>query len=50
LQVLIEERRTAHRDRWNTKRAAETFKVGDVVKSYVQVQSNADTGTVKKLS
>ena len=50
LQVLIEENRTAHRDRWNTKRSAKTFKVGDVVKVHVQVQSNAATGTVQKLS
>ena len=25
LQVLIEERRTSHHNRWNTKRAANTF-------------------------
>ena len=50
LQILIEERRTAHRDRWNSKRAAKQFKVGDVVKAHVQVQSNSSNGDVKKLS
>ena len=37
LQALIEERRTAHRTRWNENRAAKTFEVVDVVKAYVQV-------------
>ena len=50
LQVLIEERRTAHRLRWNTDRAAKLFKVGDVVKAHVQVNSKAATGDDKKLS
>ena len=50
LQVLIEERRTTHRTRWNNDRAAKEFKVGDVVKAHVQVQSNASRGEVKKLT
>ena len=50
LQVLIEERRTAHMTRWDTDRAAKEFKVGDVVKAHVQVQSNASRGEVKKLT
>ena len=49
LQILIEKRRTAHRDRWNNKRAAKPFKVGDVVKAHVQVQSNFSKGDVTKL-
>ena len=50
LRVLVEERRTAHRNRWNTKRAAKTFQIGDVIKAHVQAQSNTTTGTVHKLS
>ena len=50
LQVLIEERRSAHRSRWNTDRAAKVFQVGGVVKAHVQVQSNAATSAVKKVS
>ena len=50
LQVLIEERRTAHRLQWNTDCAAKLFKVGDVVKAHVQVNSKAATGDVKKIS
>ena len=41
LQVLIEERRTAHCDRWNNKRIAKQFVVGDIVKARVQVQLNS---------
>ena len=50
LQVLIKERRTAYRTRWNENRAAKEFKVGDVVKAHIQVRSNSITGVVKKLS
>jgi hypothetical protein len=50
LQTLIEERRTAHRDRWNKSRVPQEFKVGDVVKVHIQVQSKAASGEVKKLS
>ena len=50
LQVLVEEWRTAHRTRHNSQRAAKIFKVGDVVKAHVQVNSNAAKGVVGKLS
>ena len=50
LQVLIEERRAAHRVRWNKNRIEQIFQVGNVVKVHVQVQSNSTTGVVKKLS
>ena len=53
VQILVEERRLAHVDRHNnsiSKSSQPPFKVGDVVKAHVQVQSNATTGTVKKLS
>ena len=50
LQVLIDERRQAHRDRHNKGKALCTLKVGDVVKAHVQVQSRADTGIVGKLA
>ena len=51
LQVLIEERRTAHRDlKKKTKEKKEySLKVGNVVKVHVQVQSRADTCIVGKL-
>ena len=48
--MLIEERRTAHRDRWNSNRASKTFHIGDVVKAHVQVNSNLNKGVVGKLS
>ena len=50
LQVLIEERQTAHCSRWNKDRAVKMFQIGDVVKAHVQVQFNSSTGAVKKLS
>ena len=50
LQVLIEERRDSHRERANTDKLPSAFKVGDVVKAHVQVQSKSETGVVKKLS
>ena len=46
----MEERRTAHRTRHNTNRAAKLFQVGDVVKAHVQVHSNSSKGIVGKLS
>ena len=49
-QVLVEERRTAHRERYNSQRAAKSFRVGDVVKAHVQVHYNATTDIVGKLS
>ena len=50
LQVLVEERLTAHCTRWNDQRAAKSFKIGDVVKAHVQVHSQSSKGEVKKLS
>ena len=50
LQILIEERRTAHRDRHNQQCKTAPFKVGDVVKAHVQVQSKSSIGQVGKLS
>ena len=50
LQVLIEDFRTLHKIRWNENCVKELFQVGDVVKAHVQVQSNAETGTVKENS
>ena len=50
LQILLEERRTAHRERHNKDRVAVKFNVGDVVKAHVQVQSKLSTGEVGKLS
>ena len=50
LQILIEERRTAHRERHNQdKPLLPAFKVGDAVKAHIQVQSNQSTGQVGKL-
>ena len=48
-KVLIEERQSAHRICWNQDRAAKLFKVGDVVKAHVQVQSQSVTGDVKNV-
>ena len=50
LQVLIDDRRSAHRLRHNEGKLPCALKVGDVVKAHVQVQSNADNGVVGKLS
>ena len=51
LQILIEERRSAHCERHNQgKSQSPAFKVGDAVKAHVQVQSNQSTGQVGKLS
>ena len=49
LQIIILERITAHLERWNKVIQQQNFKVGDVVKSHIQVQSKAKTGEVKKL-
>ena len=40
LQILLEEHRTAHRERYNKDKIAIKFNIGDVVKDHVQVQSN----------
>ena len=50
LQVLIKKRRTVQRTRWNENRSVKEFKVGDVVNTHIQVQFNANTWAVKKLS
>ena len=51
LQILIEERRDSHHQRHNDKVSSlVVFEVGDVVKAHVQVQSQAATGQVGKLS
>ena len=34
---------------WTTSKQQQNFKVGDVVKSHIQVQSKVETGLVKKL-
>ena len=50
LQILIEGRKTAHCNRWNSQRAAKSFHVGDVVKARVQAQSKSEKGILGKLS
>ena len=53
VQILVEERRLAHNQRNNAKASkapGPQFKVGDVVKAHVQVNSQAKDGKVKKLS
>ena len=50
VQVPVEELREAHRQRWNKGKIQPTFKIINFVKAYVQLQSNADQGEVKKLS
>lgn len=50
LQILIEERRTAHRDRQNKGKIQCSLKVGDIDKAHVQVQSRADSRIVGKLA
>jgi hypothetical protein len=50
LWLLTEDCRAAHRARINDIRHAVTYAIGDLVMARVQVQSNASTGTVAKLS
>ena len=50
LQILLEERRAAHRDRWNKDKVLIKYSKGDVVKAHVQVQSKLATGEVGKIS
>ena len=50
LQILIDERRSAHSERWNKNREAYKFNKGDVTKAHLQVQSKLDNGDVDKLS
>jgi len=50
VQILVEEQRQPHQDRHNKNKTPAAFKVGDIVKAHVQVQSNASKGQVGKLS
>ncbi len=50
IQVLADERRQAHRDRLNENVTPHPFKIGDAVTARVVVQSQAQHGTVQKLS
>ena len=50
LQLIVEERRTAHRKHWNNGKEPQLFLVVDVVKAHVQFQSKYDTVEVKKMS
>ena len=50
LQILIEEIRTAHRKHWKKLKQQQTFKVVDVVKDHIRLQSKEETGEVKNLS
>ena len=50
LKLLVEERRAAHAERINESRQPVEYQVGDLVLARVQVQSNAATGTVAKLT
>lgn len=50
VQILVEERRQSHQDRHNKDKTQPSFKIGDIVKAHVQVQSKAAKGQVGKLS
>lgn len=51
LQILIEDRREAHRNRVNASKSTSChLKIGNIIKAHVQVQSNFEKGEVKKLS
>ena len=51
LQVLVDKRHMRHQQRhYSTITATTSFKVGDIVKSHVQVQSKSKSGTVKTIS
>ncbi len=50
LRLLTEERRAIHRERANASRSPLAFAVGDLVMARVQVNSDATTGVVAKLS
>ena len=50
LRLLTEERRAIHRERANESRSPTTYAVGDLVMARVQVNSDAASGTVAKLS
>ena len=44
------ERRQSNQEHYNKDKVPATFKVGDIVKVHVQVQSNTSKGQVSKLS
>jgi hypothetical protein len=50
LRLLTEERRATHRERANESRSPITYAIGDLVMAKVQVNSDASSGTVAKLS
>ena len=50
LQILLEERRLAHKERWTKDKVSYTFEKGYVVRAHLQVQSRLDSGEVGKLS
>ena len=50
LQILIQDRRVAHRNQHNKDKLVCNFKVDDVVKAHVQVKYTAKKGVVSKLS
>jgi hypothetical protein len=50
LRTLTEERRSIHRERANAARNPVAFQIGDLVMARVQVNSNAASGVVAKLS
>ena len=49
LRFLLDDRRSAHRERVNASRTASSFRVGDFVTARVQQQSNRALGRVQKL-
>eukprot|EP00978_Attheya_sp_CCMP212_P008208 scaffold19187_cov69-Attheya_sp.AAC.2 len=50
IRILLEDRRTVHRERVNEGRHIVLYKIGDTVMARVQVASNATAGTVGKLT
>jgi len=50
LKLLVEDRRIAHAERINASRDPVTYKIGALVLARVQVQSNATSGIVSKLT
>ena len=50
LKVLIEEMRSTHRKSCKKINQQQVFKVGDIIKAHIQVQSKEETREVKKLS
>ena len=50
MQILAEEQQTAHHNRINNSKTKQQIQVGDAITARVTVQSQANNGTVKKLS